>query len=242
VIWTSPVNLGRSTGAPALGNDVIVVPGNFGAVEGLSATDGSRLWTHPTGWSLYDMSPNRLQQKDVISSAAITGNVAYIGGLDGNLYGLDLATGEELWRWDLGVPVASSPAASGTMLFVGASDGHLYGFAEESSGQPGPRASGPTFPPRASALAMYAPQPNPSNSRVRFEWTIPQTGRIRLAIYDIAGREVRLVAHEIQDPGDHFAVWDGHDRSGAAVAAGVYLARLQTTDKTLVRKFVRLSR
>jgi outer membrane protein assembly factor BamB len=43
VIWTSPVNLGRSTGAPALGNDVIVVPGNFGAVEGLSATDGSRL-------------------------------------------------------------------------------------------------------------------------------------------------------------------------------------------------------
>jgi outer membrane protein assembly factor BamB len=93
LLWTSSTPLGRSTGSPALGHDVIVVAGEGGRVEGIRSTDGAHLWSHTVGYSLYDMSPNRRRNRDTIGTPAITDDVVYVGSLDGNLYALDLATG-----------------------------------------------------------------------------------------------------------------------------------------------------
>jgi outer membrane protein assembly factor BamB len=237
VLWTSSTPLGRSTGSPALGHDVIVVAGEGGRVEGIRSTDGAHLWSHTVGYSLYDMSPNRRRNRDTIGTPAITDDVVYVGSLDGNLYALDLATGTELWRWHLGVPIASSPAASGRMLFVGASDAHLYAFAEVvmpaigapfGTGRPG------------SAFAFYPPTPNPSRAGVRFEWVVPRKGRVTLEIFDVAGRRVRTVLDGPRDPGEQFVVWDGRGEGGAALASGVYLARIQSGSWVATRKLVHI--
>ena len=50
----------------------------------------------------------------------------------------------------------------------------------------------------------------------------------RLSIYDITGREVRVLLDENQSAGIHHVSWDGRDGSGKPVPSGVYISRLET--------------
>ncbi len=222
-VWTSVTNIGRSTAAPALGHGVIVVAGLNGTVRGFRSSDGGDLWSHAVDLSLYDMSPNRRRQRDTNATAAIADEVAYVGSLDGNLYALDLATGAELWRWYLGTPIGSSPAVSGNSGLV-------------ASGGPAPSAG------RASIFTFYPPQPNPSTASVHLEWVQPHRGRVRIDVFDVAGRRVAKVLDESRDAGESFATWDGRDERGGEVAAGVYFVRLRAGETSSVRKLVRLKR
>ena len=49
---------------------------------------------------------------------------------------------------------------------------------------------------------------------------------MRRAVYDLAGRLVRVLVEGEVPAGSHQAVWDGRDASGRAMASGSYLARL----------------
>jgi outer membrane protein assembly factor BamB len=48
--------------------------------------------------------------------------------VDGKLYLLNLANGQELWSYSIGSPIISSPIVSDGMVFVGANDGNVYAF------------------------------------------------------------------------------------------------------------------
>ena len=61
---------------------------------------------------------------------------------------------------------------------------------------------------------------------------------VRVAIYDVRGREIWSVDPSAGEPGEHRLTWNERDRSGAAVARGVYFARLETGGVTASRKFV----
>jgi outer membrane protein assembly factor BamB len=243
VLWTSATKLGFGTGAPALGHGVIVVPGANGKIEALRASDGTHLWSHAVGFSLYDMWPNRRYQRDTIGSVAITDSVVYAGSADGNLYGLDLGSGTELWRWYFGTPIASTPAASGNMLFVGASDGHLYAFVETAVGVPRPTADlARSVPARSNHFALYAPTPNPTVSAVEFEWVMPARARVRIDICDVAGRRIRKLLEEEREAGEHLVSWDGRDDRGVDSASGIYFVRLVAGESVALRKLVYLGR
>ncbi|MGW5360882.1 outer membrane protein assembly factor BamB family protein [Actinopolymorpha pittospori] len=62
------------------------------------------------------------------TAPAVAGKVAYAGLPSGFVVALDLATGAEKWRRDLGAAVLSSPAVSGETLYVGTNGGKLYGL------------------------------------------------------------------------------------------------------------------
>jgi len=63
--------------------------------------------------------------------------------------------------------------------------------------------------------------PNPFNSSSEIAYRIPEAGRVRLALYDLLGREVRvLVDHDVR-PGVHRVRVEADD-----LASGVYLYRL----------------
>lgn len=67
----------------------------------------------------------------VVSSAHLSGHVAYIGGPDA-LWALDARSGLALWRYRMGgKAVGSSPrlTADGRHLYVGGEDGYMYAFA-----------------------------------------------------------------------------------------------------------------
>lgn len=69
----------------------------------------------------------RFETKDkVISSVAISGNLAIVGSDDNSLYALDKETGRLVWQVRTNGAISSSPAVQATKTFITSKDGFLY--------------------------------------------------------------------------------------------------------------------
>ncbi len=79
-----------------------------------------------------------------------------------------------------------------------------------------------------SPSALVSQGPNPFTDFARVGFRLPARTPVRLAAYDVAGREVASLLDGVLGAGEHLVTWDGTDRSGARLAAGVYLMRLIT--------------
>jgi len=66
---------------------------------------------------------------------------------------------------------------------------------------------------------------------------IANAGRVRVSIYDVAGRKVRTLADRFFPAGDVNLAWDGTDDAGGKVGRGVYFVR-SSNDKTTGRIIV----
>jgi len=90
-------------------------------------------------------------------------------------------------------------------------------------------------------LDLPAPYPNPAHETLQLAFGV-QADRdgaaLELAIYDLAGRRVRLLAHGAAHAGRGTARWDMRDASGRPMPGGVYLVRLSTGDEIRTRKVV----
>jgi hypothetical protein len=95
-------------------------------------------------------------------------------------------------------------------------------------------------PPQPRALALRA-WPNPFNPTTTVQFYVPEGGRVRLAVYDVAGRLVRSLLDVELSAGSHHAVWNGRDAVGRPLASGRYFAslrageRVETATLSLVR-------
>ena len=97
----------------------------------------------------------------------------------------------------------------------------------------------PGLAPRTLELA--APHPNPARGELQFAFGVPieQAGvALELAIYDLAGRRVRVIAHGPARAGRSEVRWDARDAAGGRVPGGVYLVRLSTGAQARARKLV----
>lgn len=63
--------------------------------------------------------------------------------------------------------------------------------------------------------------PNPFNDRTRIRFTVPQPGRIQLALYDIMGRKIAVIVDERRSAGLHWIDFDA-----GALPSGIYFCRL----------------
>ncbi|MEZ4387017.1 MAG: DUF6605 domain-containing protein [Candidatus Krumholzibacteriia bacterium] len=77
-----------------------------------------------------------------------------------------------------------------------------------------------------AGLGLGANRPNPFRSSTVIRYAVPATGTVRLAVYDLRGREVATLVDGTVAPGEHLATWNGRTRQGDRAAAGVYLYRL----------------
>lgn len=85
----------------------------------------------------------------------------------------------------------------------------------------------------SAGLSLFAPTPNPATHATRVRWTLAREGEVRLAIYDIGGRECRVLASGIQRAGEHDLVFGLDDGKGARLRAGLYFIRLQTEGRSV---------
>lgn len=80
--------------------------------------------------------------------------------------------------------------------------------------------------PIPGILAVNLCRPNPFNPSTTIPIYLPQTGLIKLEIYDILGRKQRTLASAGTRAGEHEYVWDGCDDTGRTLASGIYFCRL----------------
>ncbi len=90
-----------------------------------------------------------------------------------------------------------------------------------------PGAAREAAPREAAPSSGLEPNvPNPFNTSTWIPYRLAAPGHVRLEICNMLGQRVRVLVDEFQAAGAYRVHWDARDRSGAAVAAGVYLARL----------------
>jgi hypothetical protein len=82
--------------------------------------------------------------------------------------------------------------------------------------------------------------PNPFNATTRIVFSLPRKAEATLAVYNVLGQQVRTLTEGVFSAGEHEAVWDGTDESGAEVASGVYFYRLVSETQRIARKMVLL--
>ena len=66
---------------------------------------------------------------EINSTIALTVDGIALAGCEvGNLYAMNLDTGEIVWRYATGGGIHSSPAISNGMVYIGSKDGVIYAF------------------------------------------------------------------------------------------------------------------
>ncbi|MDP6592943.1 MAG: T9SS type A sorting domain-containing protein, partial [Candidatus Marinimicrobia bacterium] len=88
--------------------------------------------------------------------------------------------------------------------------------------------------------ALHQNHPNPFNPVTTIRYDLPQAGDVKLTIYDMLGREMKVLVSQGMSPGSYTAVWDGTDRYGQPAAAGVYIYQLKAGDFSNTKKLVLL--
>jgi hypothetical protein len=91
--------------------------------------------------------------------------------------------------------------------------------------------------PRAP-LFLEPARPNPVGSLAAIGYTLPGSGQVRLAVYDVTGRERAVLVDAVQGDGRQAAIWDGSDARGTALPAGVYFVRLAFGGRVETQKLV----
>lgn len=88
------------------------------------------------------------------------------------------------------------------------------------------------------SLAFRTPAPNPAMSHTTLRFDLPRAGPVRLVVYDLSGRLVRVLRDGSQGAGTHVADWDLKDEGGARVRTGLYFTQLAADGRTLRQRLV----
>jgi len=83
---------------------------------------------------------------------------------------------------------------------------------------------GPPGVPHQFALSQN--YPNPFNPSTTFEFALPHAAEIEIAVYDILGQKVAMLASGMYTSGYYTATWDGRNGAGGDVSTGVYFVRM----------------
>jgi hypothetical protein len=96
------------------------------------------------------------------------------------------------------------------------------------------------LPPGAvpAATRLAAISPNPFNPSTTIAFELAAAGPVELAIFDLGGRLVDVIAAGDRPAGRHQAVWNGRNRAGLAVPSGTYVCRLVAAGQTQTMKLV----
>ncbi len=175
-------------------------------------------------------------------SVSLDGDLALVGarGDDGN----EMDTGSAyVYEWDgsgwretkltasdgaVGDWFGASASVSGERVLVGASfdddngleSGSAYvfeaGTAVGTEGQEMPADYG-----------VWPNYPNPFKAQTRITFELPEAATVRLAVYDILGREVALLVSGAYPAGVHTVTWDGRNAVRSPLPGGVYVVRME---------------
>lgn len=80
--------------------------------------------------------------------------------------------------------------------------------------------------------------PNPFNPTTTIGFDLPSAGEVKLEVFNVLGERVRTLFNGRLQAGSTSIVWDGRNDAGQSVGSGAYFYRLNSGNKTLVKKMV----
>ena len=91
-----------------------------------------------------------------------------------------------------------------------------------------------------AVFALEQNVPNPFNPVTTIKYSIPEPGRVRLRIYNVAGQQICTIVDKEQVPcaGGFSVTWNGTNDSGRKVSSGVYFYQLTINALTQTKKLV----
>lgn len=91
-------------------------------------------------------------------------------------------------------------------------------------------------PPAAPSVTLHPCRPNPFNPATAISFDMKSDRRVRVAIHDLSGGLVRLLADRNFSGGEHSLYWNGANESGRDLPSGVYFVLLESDGERQTRK------
>ncbi len=84
--------------------------------------------------------------------------------------------------------------------------------------------------------------PNPFNPETSIVFSVLRGApvKVRISIYSLRGKRLRILVDRVLEAGEHTVFWDGTDQQGRELSTGVYIYRLEAGRQILTRKMVLL--
>ncbi len=79
-------------------------------------------------------------------------------------------------------------------------------------------------------------RPNPFNPTATIEYRLSRPQRIEIAVFDVTGKRIAVLANRMHDAGTHSLSWNCRDGYGRMLSSGVYLVRIRGDHDLLVSK------
>ena len=117
------------------------------------------------------------------------------------------------------VNIQANDANGNSISVVGTS------YPEESTS-----ATGEPYVPSEYRLAQN--YPNPFNPSTTISFGVPEESRVTLKVFDLLGREMKILTEGLMAPGEYNVTWDGRNAAGQVVESGMYLYRMTTTSSS----------
>jgi hypothetical protein len=89
-----------------------------------------------------------------------------------------------------------------------------------------------------AVTTLRGAQPNPFNPQTAIAFSVARTQAVELAVYDMAGRRVTVLADGVVTAGEHRVVWQGRDDAGQAMPSGTYMLKLTTEESVRTSKMM----
>jgi hypothetical protein len=97
-----------------------------------------------------------------------------------------------------------------------------------------------TYINRPSSFKLFQNYPNPFNSYTEMKFEIFRGSNISFSIYNLTGKEIKILIDGYTPPGLYTYIWDGTDETGFQVPSGKYFYRLLSKDFKDTQKMIKI--
>ncbi|MBC8526477.1 MAG: C10 family peptidase, partial [Candidatus Cloacimonetes bacterium] len=98
---------------------------------------------------------------------------------------------------------------------------------------------GVTFP---TEVSLSQNCPNPFGSNTTISYALPEESVVEITIYNIRGQRVKTLVNGKLSAGNHSITWNGEDDNRKRLGNGIYLYKLSTGKKEIIKKMLLMMR
>ncbi len=80
--------------------------------------------------------------------------------------------------------------------------------------------------------------PNPVLNKTAISYTLPGKMKVKLEVYDVTGRLIRILLNDVQPAGFKEVVWDKRNQDEKVVCSGIYFYKLNTGNQSFTKVMV----